>query len=1019
MNLELYEKKRKLYTRFAETVRKILLAAITGASSQGVYKYHLQQIQCRAKTVESLQKRLAEQGKENADNIEEIRKDLAGCRVIFYYNDDVNAFLSSGLVRDNFTVHWEQSHPHLPKEEITSSNDYYTANHYIVELDGSRAALPEYAPYQGLKCEIQIHTVLNHAWAETAHDIIYKNPGTDGFGSRILESIDKRLQKIMKDHLIPVGYEFQKVRHDYNRLLAGKELLGRDVKEEILACKNNNERQEILQRFRESTLPLYDADYITKEVGTIIDIAKTAVLSAKDVKTVDIETPFGSMQGQSFNDVLKVSLNILKDIQYVDVEAVFSALVELYLTVSDDKAREAIQEVAAQLSYYSLDILRQVGFYVQVIILSHLERCDDATLEAIKKLVATVCNAILGPIAQGTSSTYRTITIKRGTLSGNDASSSIRQRALSLLKKLYNTEDEERLKRLMIGAFNTATRTPNMGNCSNELLALILRDTKEVIDFYTSIIPSEKYELLESIEEDMCHLYRRSKDVLEVRKVGDEACWQLCEMIVESAIGFRTKLNEIEEFVIYKTLVGFESVFEESWDNSEWKIHEESDYRDARVEEFVAAISDKNKEYWERIILRCTQTKSEDLATFPYFGKFLNLLAERKPDYMFTLLERHEEPLSGFFTPILGGLLKSSKHDTALALMNAWVEERKHLYICARVFEFYQPFEEVLIRKILTKATETSDVSALMKVMAAAAKNYTADAPHLITELFIPAIQALTQQGNTQWVNDFWYRQERSQVISALDEDGVDIILENLLLLEKIDFHVEEVLVPIAQKYPDKILEFLRARLLTEKEDGELVGAFDAIPYRFHRLNEPLSSHPELVVDMVRDWYDDDYSFFIYRGGRLIRNIFSPFSEGIENKLIELVRTGQERNLLIVMGVLRNYDGNPAIRNVCKELVKILPKDSEFLGEVMIILESTGGVSGEFGFVEAYKRKKQEIAEWLEDTDEKVKVFTQKYIATLDKQILSEKCRAEERIELRKHEFGDDENSDDDPTPSR
>ena len=73
-------------------------------------KYHLQQIQCRAKTIESLEARLSEHGRIDAQNIEEIRNDLAGCRIIFYYNDDVNAFLSSGLVRDNFQVHWEKSH---------------------------------------------------------------------------------------------------------------------------------------------------------------------------------------------------------------------------------------------------------------------------------------------------------------------------------------------------------------------------------------------------------------------------------------------------------------------------------------------------------------------------------------------------------------------------------------------------------------------------------------------------------------------------------------------------------------------------------------------------------------------------------------------------------------------------------------------------------------------------------------------------------------------------------------------
>ena len=264
MNIQDYKYKREVYKRFSEIIQEIIFAAINDASVNGTYNYHLQQIQFRAKTQESLKKRLIEQGKEDAENIEEIRNDLAGCRVIFYYNDDINAFLTSGIVRDNFKIHWEKSKVHGPSDEITSTNDLYIANHYIVELDDNRASLPEYAPFKGLKCEIQIQTVLNHAWAETAHDITYKKPETSGFGKRILNSIDKRLQKIMQDYLKPAGYEFQKIQHDYLRFLEGKVLFDRNVKQEIFTCRDNNERHEILERFRKSTLPLYDFEYITK-----------------------------------------------------------------------------------------------------------------------------------------------------------------------------------------------------------------------------------------------------------------------------------------------------------------------------------------------------------------------------------------------------------------------------------------------------------------------------------------------------------------------------------------------------------------------------------------------------------------------------------------------------------------------------------------------------------------------------------------------------------------------------------
>ena len=88
----------------------------------------------------------------------------------------------------------------------------------------------------------------------------------------------------------------------------------------------------------------------------------------------------------------------------------------------------------------------------------------------------------------------------------------------------------------------------------------------------------------------------------------------------------------------------------------------------------------------------------------------------------------------------------------------------------------------------------------------------------------------------------------------------------------------------------------------------------------------------------------------------------------------------------------------------------MLKEDSDLITEIRIILENTEVLEGEFGQVEAYKLKKQEIADWLLDPNEKVRTFAKKYITGLDKQIISEKRRVEESIELRKHQFGDDEN---------
>ncbi|MBK8359245.1 MAG: hypothetical protein IPL15_09780 [Comamonadaceae bacterium] len=42
--------------------------------------------------------------------------------------------------------------------------------------------------------EVQVQTILNHAWSEMEHDILYKRPRLDGFGGRLMSDIEERMQ---------------------------------------------------------------------------------------------------------------------------------------------------------------------------------------------------------------------------------------------------------------------------------------------------------------------------------------------------------------------------------------------------------------------------------------------------------------------------------------------------------------------------------------------------------------------------------------------------------------------------------------------------------------------------------------------------------------------------------------------------------------------------------------------------------------------------------------------------------
>jgi ppGpp synthetase/RelA/SpoT-type nucleotidyltranferase len=235
MKFDDYE--REFYSRyhdFAETVKVILEKAIEASELPLP-----QSVQHRAKSPKRLKDRLEEIGKLDSENIENERRDIAGVRLIFYTNTDVERFLDSRLIFDNFDIERDATRIHHPTAE--NEDRRYRAIHYTVRLKEDLAKLPEYSTFKGLRCEIQIHTILNHAWSETSHDIAYKNKPREGFGNKAMEEITNRLNRIMDKYLLPAGYEFQRVQHDYERLQQGNELFDRDILNALENTADNNE----------------------------------------------------------------------------------------------------------------------------------------------------------------------------------------------------------------------------------------------------------------------------------------------------------------------------------------------------------------------------------------------------------------------------------------------------------------------------------------------------------------------------------------------------------------------------------------------------------------------------------------------------------------------------------------------------------------------------------------------------------------------------------------------------------
>jgi ppGpp synthetase/RelA/SpoT-type nucleotidyltranferase len=79
-----------------------------------------QSVQCRAKSAASLKPKLQERGLLESETIETEINDLAGAWLIYYTNTDVDRFLNSRLIPENFQIDRDATKIHHPTKDNRS-----------------------------------------------------------------------------------------------------------------------------------------------------------------------------------------------------------------------------------------------------------------------------------------------------------------------------------------------------------------------------------------------------------------------------------------------------------------------------------------------------------------------------------------------------------------------------------------------------------------------------------------------------------------------------------------------------------------------------------------------------------------------------------------------------------------------------------------------------------------------------------------------------------------------------------
>jgi ppGpp synthetase/RelA/SpoT-type nucleotidyltranferase len=190
------------YDALASEIHRILMNSFQDNSID--CKIH--KIEFRAKEVESFRKkckRTSTDGSPKYMNPIQNITDLAGVRVILFFPDDIAKICD--FIEGNFNVTEKRD---VGEDRFATSGSFgYNSIHYLINLKEDWVKLPHYNGYKNMTCEIQVRTILQHAWAEMEHDIQYKSEQSLPLEIRrkftalagMLEIADREFQSIQRE----------------------------------------------------------------------------------------------------------------------------------------------------------------------------------------------------------------------------------------------------------------------------------------------------------------------------------------------------------------------------------------------------------------------------------------------------------------------------------------------------------------------------------------------------------------------------------------------------------------------------------------------------------------------------------------------------------------------------------------------------------------------------------------------------------------------------------------------------
>ncbi len=984
-----YERKEPpLYTEFSTTVKNILEIFI----KESGLKF---QVFNRAKDKNSLSIKIDQKLKEGKvytklDDIE----DLAGVRIVFYLESDKKRFIKLFIqeFRDCIVDHQTQYNP-----------KGYRGDHFIFRFDESRSNSIEYRKFKNLKCEIQVSTVLFHAWSEVEHDIIYKPEGDEQLLKSLgLDDLKESFEELMAKHITAATFQLDYLNLKYKSIIKAGRILSSDFLKDIETSESNDEIYELLSVV---------GDFYYKKPEEILAISSLVISKKPIASRIIYRFDDGDLYGKSHIDILEKSIEMLSSIRYFRPNEALNLLAQLS-THEDLKIREKALSVVKKFAQYDYSVLTKskLGYQPQRMILDFILAWSPEKSIQHFDFVEIAIKELLSSSVEGTEmNDEKTLTIRFAAVDPTDYLKKIRRDTIDFVCNLYEKTSELQVKLRQVKILEEVTSTPHNVKYGDNITEMIREDLEYLVVKYQKIIFGDTKDKIVA-------------NLGVAKEIEDRLYWvnKWGENRIKSSVVLRDKILSDESYNLLRLLVGNAIIEQED----DWKVAEKS--RNEKLDSLMAAIDDSNYGDWSSKLDKITsQNKTISDWEFGPLRIFLQRLAKLKPDIAVRILElsyQNSSSLRYFIGAFLNGF-RLGKHFTQWDWCVAKiVEEKDAPSVKAIVYSLHLPdnadlahlrYEDTKILSDIVKRDnnftfldpeERELHHALINTLS---RDYECN-PELFEQLIFDELK------NNPKYSDLFLSQmsfilwKKWIDIEKLKKGTISFFIDEMIVAHDLDWHMQGLLLAIGKhKGLEVVMDVFQKRIIRDikrKEKKSKLSAdtrFDAIPYHFNpELQNFIAEHPD-YPKVAGEWVSKmtiDWSIYNWNVGEFLQRIGKNFNDIV----MQLINKGDDDSLMKAARALYSIYG--ADFGVCMEIVR-KTSNKDILSQIRSCMYGTGVVGGEHGIAKAYKAKAESLEKYKDDQNERVRRFAREMIKDFQESATREFNRADDEGQKRKTEF--------------